>query len=180
MVTRDQVRYAKPDPDLFLTAADRRLASTSGTAIVVGDSVWDLLAARGVAGALGIGFLSGGYGRGEELIYAGAFRVYEDPARPAAPTSTRWECAARASSCAPGRWAARSSAGADRPAEVAEGGQRNARWVLGQRTGAEGGVASRSRSDVGLAEARPEASADHHSLHVKHVHGRGDPGSQRG
>jgi phosphoglycolate phosphatase-like HAD superfamily hydrolase len=45
--------------------------------LVVGDSIWDLLAARR-AGALGIALLSGGYGR-EELIHAGAFRVYEDP-----------------------------------------------------------------------------------------------------
>ncbi len=75
-VTRDLVRYAKPDPDLFLTAAER-LGVDIADAIVVGDSVWDLLAARR-AGALGIGLLSGGYGR-EELFYAGAFRVYEDP-----------------------------------------------------------------------------------------------------
>jgi HAD superfamily hydrolase (TIGR01549 family) len=77
MVTRDQVRYAKPDPDLFLTAADR-IGVDIQDSIVVGDSVWDLLAARR-ARAFGIGLLSGGYGR-EELIYAGAFRVYEDPA----------------------------------------------------------------------------------------------------
>ncbi len=77
MITRDQVRYAKPDPDLFLTAADR-IGVDIQDSIVVGDSVWDLLAARR-ARALGIGLLSGGYGR-EELIYAGAFRVYEDPA----------------------------------------------------------------------------------------------------
>jgi HAD superfamily hydrolase (TIGR01509 family) len=76
MVTRDRVRYAKPDPDLFLTAA-AEIGVDIRDSIVVGDSVWDLLAARR-AGALGIGFLSGGYGR-EELIYAGAFRVYEDP-----------------------------------------------------------------------------------------------------
>jgi HAD superfamily hydrolase (TIGR01509 family) len=76
-VTRDLVRYAKPDPDRFLTAAER-IHVDIGNAIVVGDSVWDLLAARR-AGALGIGLLSGGYGR-EELLYAGAFRVYEDPA----------------------------------------------------------------------------------------------------
>src|ERR687893_1916444 len=76
MVTRDQVRYAKPDPDLFLTAA-ARIDVDIRDSIVVGDSVWELLAARR-AGALGIGLLSGGYGR-EELIYAGAFRVYEDP-----------------------------------------------------------------------------------------------------
>ena len=76
LVTRDQVRYAKPDPDLFLTAAER-IGAAIGNSIVVGDSVWDLLAARR-AHALGIGLLSGGYGR-EELIYAGAFRVYDDP-----------------------------------------------------------------------------------------------------
>jgi phosphoglycolate phosphatase-like HAD superfamily hydrolase len=39
--------------------------------------VWDLLAARR-ARALGVGLLSGGYGR-EELIYSGAYRVYDDP-----------------------------------------------------------------------------------------------------
>jgi HAD superfamily hydrolase (TIGR01549 family) len=75
-ITRDQVRYAKPDPDLFLTAAER-LGVDIRDSIVVGDSVWDLLAARR-ARALGVGVLSGGYGR-EELIYSGAYRVYEDP-----------------------------------------------------------------------------------------------------
>jgi HAD superfamily hydrolase (TIGR01509 family) len=77
LITRDEVRYAKPDPDLFLTAAER-IDVEIRDCIVVGDSVWDLLAAQR-ATALGIGLLSGGYGR-EELFYAGAFRVYEDPA----------------------------------------------------------------------------------------------------
>jgi len=77
MITRDQVRYAKPDPDLFLTAA-RRIDVDIRDSMVVGDSVWDLLAARR-ARALGIGLLSGGYGR-DELLQAGAFRVYDDPA----------------------------------------------------------------------------------------------------
>ncbi|MEV3982882.1 HAD family hydrolase [Nonomuraea sp. NPDC049758] len=77
MVTRDQVRRAKPDPDLFLAGA--ALVQVDPLhAMVVGDSVWDLLAARR-AGALGIGLLSGGYGR-DELERAGAFRVYADPA----------------------------------------------------------------------------------------------------
>jgi HAD superfamily hydrolase (TIGR01509 family) len=75
-ITRDQVKYAKPDPDLFLTAAER-IGVDIRDSIVVGDSVWDLLAARR-ARALSIGLLSGGYGR-EELIYSGAYRVYEDP-----------------------------------------------------------------------------------------------------
>jgi HAD superfamily hydrolase (TIGR01509 family) len=77
MVTRDQVRFAKPDPDLFLTAA-RRIGVDIRNSMVVGDSVWDLLAAQR-ARALGIGLLSGGYGR-EELFSSGAFRVFEDPA----------------------------------------------------------------------------------------------------
>ena len=77
VVTRDQVAHAKPDPDLFLAAAERLGVDVADT-VVVGDSVWDLLAARR-ARALGIGVLSGGYGR-EELERAGAYRVYEDPA----------------------------------------------------------------------------------------------------
>ena len=77
MVTRDMVAHAKPDPDLFLAAA-ALLDVEPRDAMVVGDSVWDLLAARR-AGSLGIGLLSGGYGR-EELERAGAYRVYADPA----------------------------------------------------------------------------------------------------
>ena len=77
VVTRDQVAHAKPDPDLFLAAA-QRLGADIADAVVVGDSVWDLLAARR-ARALGVGLLAGGYGR-EELERAGAYRVYEDPA----------------------------------------------------------------------------------------------------
>jgi HAD superfamily hydrolase (TIGR01509 family) len=77
VVTRDQVEHAKPDPDLFLAAAER-LGADIEHAIVVGDSVWDLLAARR-ARALGVGLLSGGYGH-DELQSAGAYRVYEDPA----------------------------------------------------------------------------------------------------
>jgi HAD superfamily hydrolase (TIGR01509 family) len=77
VVTRDQVAHAKPDPDLFLAAAER-LGVDIARAVVVGDSVWDLLASRR-AGALGVGLLSGGYGQ-EELERAGAYRVYEEPA----------------------------------------------------------------------------------------------------
>jgi HAD superfamily hydrolase (TIGR01509 family) len=76
VITRDQVSHAKPDPDLFLAAA-ARLGVEIGDSIVVGDSVWDLLAARR-ARALGVGLLSGGYGQ-DELEQAGAYRVYQDP-----------------------------------------------------------------------------------------------------
>lgn len=77
VVTRDQVRRAKPDPDLFLAAAEQ-LNVPIAKCIVVGDSVWDLLAARR-ASALGVGLLSGGYGQ-DELERAGAYRTYDDPA----------------------------------------------------------------------------------------------------
>jgi HAD superfamily hydrolase (TIGR01509 family) len=77
VITRDQVDRAKPDPDLFLAAA-QTLGVSITRSIVVGDSVWDLLAARR-ANALGVGLLSGGYGM-DELQGAGAYRVYQDPA----------------------------------------------------------------------------------------------------
>ena len=77
VVTRDQVKYAKPDPDLFLAAA-ARLNAPIETAVVVGDSIWDMLAAARCR-ALGVGLLCGGYGA-SELQEATAFRVYEDPA----------------------------------------------------------------------------------------------------
>jgi HAD superfamily hydrolase (TIGR01549 family) len=77
VITRDLVRYAKPDPDLFLAAAEK-LGITGQTATVVGDSVWDMLAAKR-ARFLGIGLLTGGYGT-EELDRSGAYRVFDDPA----------------------------------------------------------------------------------------------------
>jgi HAD superfamily hydrolase (TIGR01549 family) len=77
VITRDMVRYAKPDPDLFIAAAEA-LDMDIEEACVVGDSIWDMLAAQR-ARALGIGFLSGGYGT-DELERSGAYRVYEDPA----------------------------------------------------------------------------------------------------
>ena len=77
VVTRDQVRYAKPDPDLFIAAAER-LGAPIESAVVVGDAIWDMLAATRCR-ALGVGLLSGGYGP-DELRQAGAIRVFEDPA----------------------------------------------------------------------------------------------------
>jgi HAD superfamily hydrolase (TIGR01549 family) len=76
VITRDQVERAKPDPDLFVLAAERLQADIMKS-VVVGDSVWDLLAAKR-ARALGVGLLSGGYGQ-DELERAGAYRVYQDP-----------------------------------------------------------------------------------------------------
>jgi HAD superfamily hydrolase (TIGR01509 family) len=77
VVDRGDVRRAKPAPDLFL-GCQERLGVAPADCYVVGDAVWDLLAARR-AGMLSVGLLSGGYGE-DELVRAGAFRVYQDTA----------------------------------------------------------------------------------------------------
>jgi HAD superfamily hydrolase (TIGR01509 family) len=76
VIERGDVLRAKPEPDLFL-ACQQRLGLRTEECYIVGDAVWDLLAARR-AGMLSIGLLSGGYGE-DELSRAGAFRVYRDP-----------------------------------------------------------------------------------------------------
>ena len=76
IITRGDVKRAKPDPDLFLAAA-ARLGVDIASSVIVGDSIWDMLAARRARG-LGVGVLSGGYGQ-DELERTGAIRVYEDP-----------------------------------------------------------------------------------------------------
>lgn len=76
VIERGDVARAKPEPDLFL-ACQERLGVDARDCFVVGDAVWDLLAARR-AGMFGVGLLTGGYGE-DELIRAGAFRVYRDP-----------------------------------------------------------------------------------------------------
>lgn len=77
VVERGDVLRAKPEPDLFL-ACQERLGVEIADCYVVGDAVWDLLAARR-AGMLSVGLLTGGYGE-DELRAAGAFRVYRDAA----------------------------------------------------------------------------------------------------
>jgi HAD superfamily hydrolase (TIGR01509 family) len=77
VVERRDVQRAKPEPDLFL-ACQARLGVPADDCYVVGDAVWDLLAARR-AHMFGIGLLTGGYGQ-DELLDAGAYRVYRDAA----------------------------------------------------------------------------------------------------
>jgi HAD superfamily hydrolase (TIGR01509 family) len=77
VIHRGDVARAKPAPDLFLACAER-LGVPYADCYVVGDAVWDLLAARR-AGMLSIGLLTGGYGV-DELLQAGAYRVYPEPA----------------------------------------------------------------------------------------------------
>jgi HAD superfamily hydrolase (TIGR01549 family) len=77
VVQRTDVERAKPEPDLFF-ACQRKLGVEPRDCYVIGDAVWDLLAARR-AGMLGIGLMTGGYGE-DELSKAGAYRVYRDAA----------------------------------------------------------------------------------------------------
>jgi HAD superfamily hydrolase (TIGR01509 family) len=75
VIDRANVARAKPAPDLFL-ACQEALGVEPHDCYVVGDAVWDLLAARR-ARMLSVGLLSGGYGM-DELLAAGAYRVYQD------------------------------------------------------------------------------------------------------
>ena len=74
---RTDVARAKPEPDLFL-ACQRKLGVEPEDCYVVGDAVWDLLAARR-AHMFAVGVLTGGYGQ-DELLAAGAYQVYRDTA----------------------------------------------------------------------------------------------------
>jgi HAD superfamily hydrolase (TIGR01509 family) len=75
VIQRGDVARAKPEPDLFLAAA-ARLSIPAEECYVVGDAVWDLLAARR-GRMFSVGLLTGGYGM-DELLAAGAYRVYRD------------------------------------------------------------------------------------------------------
>jgi HAD superfamily hydrolase (TIGR01509 family) len=73
--TADDVENSKPAPDIFATAMSAGSIDPA-RALAVGDSVWDIRAAR----AAGIGCIaveSGGFSH-HELSDAGALRVYRD------------------------------------------------------------------------------------------------------
>jgi phosphoglycolate phosphatase-like HAD superfamily hydrolase len=72
VITGDDVARAKPSSNVFVLAAGR-VGVPISDCIMVGDSVWDILAA-GRKRELRVGLLTGGCGR-EELEHAGAFRV---------------------------------------------------------------------------------------------------------
>lgn len=74
LVTSEDVDASKPAPDL-LSAGREAVGGTA--AIMIGDSVWDVQAAK-EAGMRMIGVLSGGVSRAE-LVSAGAEQVYDDP-----------------------------------------------------------------------------------------------------
>jgi phosphoglycolate phosphatase-like HAD superfamily hydrolase len=72
-----KVSHPKPEPDELL-ACQQRLNVPVEECFVVGDAIWDLLAA-GRAKMFSIGLLSGGHAA-RELFDAGAYRVFDDPA----------------------------------------------------------------------------------------------------
>lgn len=78
MVERGDVLRAKPEPDLFL-ACHERLGVAIADCYVVGDAVWDLLAARR-AGMLNIGRAVRRIRRGRAPRRRGALRVSRDAA----------------------------------------------------------------------------------------------------
>jgi HAD superfamily hydrolase (TIGR01509 family) len=77
VVTASDVPEAKPCPDVFLAAMEKAGADTT-SAIAVGDTVWDIVAAAD-AGLKCVCVLTGGIGR-LELEEAGAVAVYRDVA----------------------------------------------------------------------------------------------------
>jgi HAD superfamily hydrolase (TIGR01509 family) len=76
VITADNVEAAKPAPDLFRLAA-QKLQREPEDCFIVGDAVWDVLAARRMK-ASAIGLRTGGFD-GQDLQGAGAYRVYADP-----------------------------------------------------------------------------------------------------
>lgn len=73
--TSEDAEDSKPSPELL----DKALEKVEGRrAVMVGDAVWDVEAAR-QRSIPTIGLLSGGYSR-QELLDAGAVAVYDDPA----------------------------------------------------------------------------------------------------
>lgn len=75
MTTDSDVEEAKPAPDVFLTAL-RKAEGDASRAIVIGDTPWDLQAAK-AAGLSALAVRTGGWGH-DELVDAGAVEVHED------------------------------------------------------------------------------------------------------
>ena len=78
VIERKKVDHAKPEPDELLRC-QQQLGVRADECFVVGDAIWDLLAAAR-ARMLSIGLLCGGTGA-QSLFEAGALRVFGDPAQ---------------------------------------------------------------------------------------------------
>ncbi len=75
--TADSVEHSKPCPDIFAAALAKLAPLGADEVLVVGDSPYDMEAAKRV-GIRSIGFRSGGF-PDEALIEAGAAELYEGP-----------------------------------------------------------------------------------------------------
>jgi HAD superfamily hydrolase (TIGR01509 family) len=73
--TADDAEKSKPAPDIFLAAMERA-GVDPGRAVVVGDSIWDIQAARS-AGLACVAVETGGFSQ-HELSEEGARHVYRD------------------------------------------------------------------------------------------------------
>lgn len=78
VVTYTDTTHSKPHPEVFIKALEK-LNVSADEACVVGDSVWDVQAAK-EAGMPCIAVLSGGAYYREELKQEGACEIYEDVA----------------------------------------------------------------------------------------------------
>jgi HAD superfamily hydrolase (TIGR01509 family) len=70
--TKDDVEASKPEPDLVRAAMEK---ASAGDAVMVGDTPWDVEAARR-AGIETVTVITGGFSR-QELLDAGAVAVFE-------------------------------------------------------------------------------------------------------
>jgi HAD superfamily hydrolase (TIGR01509 family) len=76
VVSSEEVERTKPAPDIFELAL-KRAESSPEEAVAVGDSVWDVEAAK-EAGVRTVAVMTGGAFSRAELEEAGAYAVYED------------------------------------------------------------------------------------------------------
>ncbi|MEI9896952.1 MAG: HAD family hydrolase [Chthoniobacter sp.] len=75
--SKDDAEKSKPHPDIFEAALEKLKGISAEEAIVVGDTPWDAIAAKG-AGLRTIGVLCGGFSEAE-LREAGCLAVFRDP-----------------------------------------------------------------------------------------------------
>ena len=76
VVSSDEAEESKPAPDIFELALERAGVSPE-EAVVVGDSIWDIEAAK-EAGVRAAAVMTGGAFSRAELEEAGAYAVYQD------------------------------------------------------------------------------------------------------
>ena len=76
VVSSDEAEESKPAPDIFGLALERAGVSPE-EAVVVGDSIWDIEAAK-EAGVRAAAVMTGGAFNRAELEEAGAYAVYQD------------------------------------------------------------------------------------------------------